>query len=345
MAGQIFIEAADVEAAGLPLGAKHLYLVFRDTNGEEYVLRSGPQSSYLPWFGQMKIEANVPMEDSVDNREGDTPEERSSTPLDFPGLTDDQAWAIMVKYARMIDAADYPYEVLDENSNAFIGALLAAAGGDPASLLPEGISQSEAVGLSNYRDILADVPPPSDGVVRGTTGNDQITGIQIDEVIRAGAGNDQVRTERGFDQVYGEAGDDRLFGGAGNDSVYAGSGSDVLVGESGRDHLYGGTDSLKDVFVFTARSHSTVGSGHDVIHNFTSRSDLIDLRGIDAKSSTTSTNEAFTWGNHTAGAHKVWWSATTGGVLLKADTTGNTTVDFEVLLQGATSLGSGDVLL
>ena len=60
MGGQIFVEADDVEFLGLPSGAKHLYLVHRDTNSAEYVIRSGPEDS---WFGgDMAIEANVPIE-------------------------------------------------------------------------------------------------------------------------------------------------------------------------------------------------------------------------------------------------------------------------------------------
>jgi hypothetical protein len=118
MAGQIFIEAPEMDVAGQPVGAKLLYPVFRDTNGEEYVIRSGPQNSLLPWIGPMKIEANVPIAASGDARGSETPANRASTPLDFPGLSDDQAWAVMVKYAHMIDAADTPYELLSENSNA-----------------------------------------------------------------------------------------------------------------------------------------------------------------------------------------------------------------------------------
>jgi hypothetical protein len=188
----------------------------------------------------MKIENNVPMADSADDRGGDTPAERASTPLEFPGLTDDQAWAIMVKYARMIDRADYPYEVLDENSNAFIGAMLAAAGGDPLAMLPTGVSRTDALGVVNYRDILADVPPPADGIMRGTSGADRIIGIQIDEVIRAGSGSDTVWGGRGNDQILGEAGGDLLHGQVGADKLFGGSGADRLYGGSGNDALNGG---------------------------------------------------------------------------------------------------------
>lgn len=240
MAGEIFIEAREVEIIGLPTGAMHLYLVFRDSNGDEYVIRSGPENAWLPWFGDMEIEANVPIGDSSDDRGGDTPAERHSTPLDFDGLTDDQAWAIMVRYARMIEAEDYPYEVLDENSNAFIGAMLAAAGGDPMALLPAGIDDDEAVGFDNYHDILSDVPPPPDGTVRGSPDDDLVVGIQIDEVIRSAAGNDSVHGGRGDDRIFGGAGDDLLVGDAGDDALRGGAGADRLYGGAGDDRLTGG---------------------------------------------------------------------------------------------------------
>jgi hypothetical protein len=270
MAGQIFIEAREVEILGLPSGAMHLYLVFRDTDGAEYVIRSGPKNPYTPWFGDMQVEANVPIGDSSDDRDGDTPAERSSTPLDLPGLTDDQAWALMVKYARLIDAADTPYEVFDENSNAFIGAMFAAAGGDPLAMLPTGVSRGEAVGAVNYRDILADVTPPLDGTVRGTTGADQITGIQVDEVIRAAAGNDTAWGGRGNDQVYGDAGNDLLYGQVGADQIYGGSGADRLYGDSDNDVLSGGTGA--DLLDGGAGRNTLTGGADADVFRFTQAS-------------------------------------------------------------------------
>lgn len=265
MAGEIFIEAREVEIFGLPSGAMHLYLVFRDTDGEEYVIRSGPENRWQPWRGDMRIEANVPMDASTDDRGDDTPAERHSTPLDFPGLTDDQAWAIMVRYARMIDAEDYPYEVLDENSNAFIGSMLAAAGGEPREMLPRGVDGRDAVGFGNWDEILADVPPPPDGTVHGTTGNDRIAGIQVDEVIRAaagsdsvwgGRGNDRIMGNRGNDVLMGEHGHDTLLGGPGNDTLRGGAGADLLDAGAGRNALVGGSGA--DVFRFTEASSSRI---------------------------------------------------------------------------------------
>jgi len=335
MSGQIFIEAHEVDIAGQPVGAMHLYLVFRDTNGEEYVIRSGPQNPLRPWVGPMKIEANVPMAASADARGSETPADRHSTPLDFPGLSDDQAWALMVKYARMIDAADTPYELLGENSNAFVGAMLAAAGGDPKAMLPVGVTSGEAVGLSDYSDLLARVPPPEDGIVRGTAGADQITGIQVDEIILAQAGDDAVWAGRGNDQVQGDRGSDRLYGEVG---------ADTLTGGTGKDRQYGGVDDQRDNFVFTSRSQSAAGPNRDLVFDFTPGLDDLDLRDIDAKPATTGDDD-FAWAGQTAGAYAVWWKATSDGVLVRADVTGDAAADIEVLLKGVTSITSEDVLL
>ena len=111
----------------------------------------------------MDIEINVPIARSEDDRDGDTPQDRSSTALDFPGLTDDQAWSIMVKYARGIDAAGTEYNALGENSNAFVGALLHAAGGDPGAMLPRRDQRRRGRRAScSWRDIVSDVTPPAD---------------------------------------------------------------------------------------------------------------------------------------------------------------------------------------
>ena len=290
MPEQIFIEANEVEIAGLPSGAMHLYLVFRDTDGAEYVIRSGPRNAYTPWFGNMKIEVNVPIADSADDRDGETPAERASTSLDFPGLTDDQAWAMMVKYAGMIEGAEYPYEVFDENSNAFVGAMLAAAGGDPLAVLPTGVSRGDALGVANYREILADLPPPADGIVRGTSGADRITGIQIDEVIRGGSGHDTVWGKRGNDQMQGDGGEDllygqlgadrlvggggadRLHGGSGNDALNGGTGADLLDGGSGRNTLMGGADA--DVFQFAQASTTRIHDFENGVDRFRIQDDV-----------------------------------------------------------------------
>jgi hypothetical protein len=362
----IFIEARKVKYGGMSTGAWHLYLVYRDTNNEEYVIRSGPQSSLFPLVGNMKIETNVLMQNSADYRDPSNSASRYSTALDFGTLSDDEAWALMVKYARMIDAANTPYELFEENSNAFIGALLEAAldaGGleakNPQDMLPTGITSSQSVGLKYHTDLMARVAQPSDGIVRGTEGVDTITGIQIDEVIFAYGGNDTVSAGRGNDRVDGGAGDDRLLGGQGNDWLHGQTGRDTLTGGTGTDTMYAGADLDCDVFVFASRSESVVGSGRDVIHQFKPRAsstdstgDVLDLRQIDANTSTAATgDQAFLFNGTTAGKNAVWYAVVPGqvtgqsDVIVRADVNGDAVADLEVRLVNVNALTADAFML
>ena len=185
----------------------------------------------------------------------------------------------MVKYARAIQAADYDYELLEANSNAFIGAMIAAAGGEPLAMLPEGIGRREAVGYSSFDEILDDIEPPANGTVVGTETAERIAGIQVGEVIRALGGADVVRAGRGNDRVVGGDGADRLLGqdGAdhlrgdrGRDTLVGGIGADLLMGGLGRNRLSGGPGA--DVFRFREPAR-------DRIEDF---EDGIDLIRIDA---------------------------------------------------------------
>jgi Ca2+-binding RTX toxin-like protein len=293
----------------------------------------------MPLAGDMKIETNFLIQDSADKRGTESPEARYSTELEFPDLSDDEAWAIMVKYARLIDAADTAYELFEENSNAFIGALLEAAGldaDDPTAWLPTQVQPGEAVGLSHYDDLMTKVAPPADGALRGTSSADQITGIQVSEVIHANGGNDTVWGGRGHDQVFGGAGEDRLHGQAGCDTVSGGGGKDIM---------HAGADQDRDVFVFASRSESVVGAKRDVIHDFASGTDVIDLRGIDAKPATSDTDDPFAWAGKTAARNAIWWEGTGEGVLVKGDVSGDAKADLEVLLANVGAITLVDVLL
>ena len=148
-------------------------------------------------------EANVPIEASADDRGDETPADRHSTRLVFDGMTTDEAWAILVKYARAIDATSYDYRLLEENSNAFVGAMICAAGGKPDAMRPSGVSAREAVGYSSWDEIVEDIAPPADGIFRGTPGNDWLVGLQIGERVRALSGRDSVNGGRGDDRLEG----------------------------------------------------------------------------------------------------------------------------------------------
>lgn len=281
---RIYIEEHPLRIVGGITNTLHLYLVYRGDDGAEYVVRSAA-TALLPYGGPMDIEVNVPIEDSADARDGETPAERHATPLRFPGQTADEAWGIIVKYAQQLSDEHYEYRLFQTNSNAFAGAMIKAGGGFPALSLPEGIDRSEAVGYSYWREIVADVTPPADGTIEGTARADALAGIQIADVIvgRMGAdrlfgatGDDRLFGGAGADRLAGQAGDDVLRGGVGDDSLVGGSGADRLLGGAGDDRLTGGAGA--DVFQFAD------GDGRDTIADFRPGLDGFDLRvaGVDA---------------------------------------------------------------
>ena len=278
MSGEIFIETTRATFLGLPV-SEHLYLVYRDGYGDEFVLRAGPENGFWP-FGELEIEVNVAIDVSADRRGSASPDDRSSTPLDFGPLTDDQAWGLMVKYAGWIEDEGIDYRLLDENSNSFIGALLHAAGGEPDDMLPKGVGPSEAIGFSQWDNIVDDIAPPEDWILRGTAEADQLTGSQIDDDILGLAGPDRIhglrgddliRAGRGHDRVWGGEGNDEIRGGAGNDVLRGGAGDDVLRGGTGNDRMIGGAGA--DVFVFRKMAAGDV----DTVLNFDPAEDSLDF--------------------------------------------------------------------
>ncbi len=121
----------------------------------------------------------------------------------------------------------------------------------------------------------------------GDSGNDRLYGESGNDVIEGGAGSDEIGGGSGDDNLSGGAGDDTingntgsdtLEGGAGADKLVGGTGSDVISGGAGNDHLWGGNwtgDSETDTFVY---SH---GGGRDLIHDFETEHDQIDLSAYD----------------------------------------------------------------
>jgi serralysin len=120
------------------------------------------------------------------------------------------------------------------------------------------------------------------------SGNDTVTGNELDNIIELGAGNDIARGGAGTDQIWGGAGLDTIYGGDDRDILYGNAGNDLLFGEGGNDLLVGqndndtlngglGDDVLcggvgADLFCFDA------GSGSDRIKDFDLRErDLLQL--------------------------------------------------------------------
>jgi Ca2+-binding RTX toxin-like protein len=79
------------------------------------------------------------------------------------------------------------------------------------------------------------------------------------------------------DTIWGTGGDDVIQGLAGNDTIYGLAGDDTLEGGAGADSLYGGAGS--DTFKYSGISDS-VSSSKDIIYNFDSANDSIDISSI-----------------------------------------------------------------
>jgi Ca2+-binding RTX toxin-like protein len=89
--------------------------------------------------------------------------------------------------------------------------------------------------------------------IKGTPGNDTISGTAQDDQIYGFSGTDDLRGELGNDLVDGGAGNDFLYGGLGNDRVLGSAGDDWLFGDINAYEPNGGNDVLEG------------GSGSDVL--------------------------------------------------------------------------------
>ena len=107
--------------------------------------------------------------------------------------------------------------------------------------------------------------------IKGTSGNDQLSGGDPDDQIWGLNGNDRLYGNGGNDLLYGDNGNDTLFGGLGDDQLYGRAGNDWLYGGKGNDVLTGGYDN--DTFVLAS------GEGTDSITDFELGKDKIALSG------------------------------------------------------------------
>jgi len=163
----------------------------------------------------------------------------------------------------------------------------------------------------------------------GGAGDDTLSGSAGDDVADGGDGNDLIAGGDGMDWLEGGSGDDRLNGGAGNDTLYGGEGNDVLIGSTGKDMMTGGAGA--DQFRFAIGDSRPGGGVRDVITDFTSGTDKLDLRALGI----------------TDYAAQVSTKMIGSGLILYADLDqdGIDSADFAVQLTGVWSLSADDILL
>lgn len=169
--------------------------------------------------------------------------------------------------------------------------------------------------------------------LNGGDGNDSLLGQFGANLMSGDAGNDTLVGAEGSDYLSGGAGNDLMLGNSGNDTLLGGDGSDSIAGGRGRDILTGGAGA--DRFVFNALDSFT-GPAADVITDFSSGYDKIDLRGLNCHWSGTT----FAGGSGSVIVQKI------GSLMyLKADMNGDLGTDFSIMLTNGANLLRGDVLI
>jgi Ca2+-binding RTX toxin-like protein len=112
--------------------------------------------------------------------------------------------------------------------------------------------------------------------LKAGTGNAIATGNSLNNKITGNDGNNNVDGSGGNDNLIGNGGADILTGGVGIDSLVGGDGADRFIGDGGNDILTGGANADTSVYN-TAFVFSTGGFGIDVISDFTTGEDKIEL--------------------------------------------------------------------
>ncbi|WP_161985058.1 calcium-binding protein [Agarivorans sp. Toyoura001] len=105
----------------------------------------------------------------------------------------------------------------------------------------------------------------------GVNHDDVIDGGEGDDKIWGEVGNDVITGGDGADRIYGDSnsldgayhGDDQIFAGNGNDIVYGGGGNDLIMGGAGDDYING--DESNENFSFTGDDIIYGGLGNDSI--------------------------------------------------------------------------------
>ncbi|MBZ0092859.1 MAG: hypothetical protein K8F27_11665, partial [Sulfuricellaceae bacterium] len=121
-------------------------------------------------------------------------------------------------------------------------------------------------------------------VIKGTTGDDTITGSSNMDYLIGGDGNDTIQAGGGDDIVDGGAGNDTIYASSGNAIIDGGSGNDAITGDSRSNNTLNGGDGDDTITLssrYTGNAASTVlgGRGNDSITSTGSSDTYLYNRG------------------------------------------------------------------
>ena len=219
-------------------------------------------------------------------------------------------------------------------------------------------------------------------VVAVTAGGLRLTGNELANIMIGGSGVDTLTGGEGNDRFYVQTLGDRVIEGAGGGTdlivssvnwslastpevenlfgsgsaglnltgnavrnfIIGTTGADILTGGAGADVLRGGVDTMRDTFVFTTSTDSLRGAGRDMVCDFISGGDVIDLSAIDPNAGVAG-NQSFGFAGLTATAMSIWTATAAGSVWVYADVTGDRVADMEIRLLGVATVVAADFLL
>lgn len=171
-------------------------------------------------------------------------------------------------------------------------------------------------------------------------GNDTIVDVQS---LYGGSNDDTLYGNDEKNRLQGNDGDDTLYGRGGKDRMYGLDGADTFYGGGNRDRMYAGVDNDEDTFVYESILESTVGRKRDLIYEFDTGEDKIDLSAIDANTSSNG-DQSFSFSNNAAN-YSIWTVQSGDNLIMRGDVDGDATEDFEILFKDTITLESGDFIL
>lgn len=151
----------------------------------------------------------------------------------------------------------------------------------------------------------------------GNALNNTLTGTDDSNSLDGSDGNDRLVGNGGADDLYGGAGLDTLLGGDGDDLLFGGSGNDKLTGGSGRDY-------------FVAGGQFTIGVSGVAIET----DSILDLESGEVIGLATSELHFQSVFDGTAGQAKLVYSAGTNSTLFQLDINGDNRVDYQLRING-----------
>ncbi|WP_226580417.1 S8 family serine peptidase [Acuticoccus sediminis] len=177
--------------------------------------------------------------------------------------------------------------------------------------------------------------------------DDNVERMELRSGAQVGYGNDLRNTMIGNgagNALYGEGGGDRLFGEGGRDTLVGGAGDDTLNGGAGSDYYVLGEGA--DRVVIGAGDSGYGFSRRDMIRDFTSGEDVIDLSALDADAGVAG-NQAFRFFGGTAapGAGEVGAVVYGDALIVSVNVDDDAAIELQLQLNGVDHITASDFIL